>query len=246
MAHQFALAKNGLSRIIASVLPCSCALCGGIDRDIVCAACAEHYVGASRGRCRQCALPVAACDDVPRCGACLRDPPHFDATIAAVDYAPPVDQLVLGLKFGGTLALASFMARTIQTRLTGREPADLPSVLLPVPLAAARLSERGFNQAMEIARSLARSQGIGVEPRLLRRIRETGTQSLLPPEERRQNVRNAFALSADRADAVRGRHIGIVDDVMTTGETLNAIAAVLKRSGAARVTNLVFARTVPR
>lgn len=246
MTYRFALSKTGLSQIISSILPCSCALCGGIDRDIVCSACAKQYLENAPGRCRQCALPIARRNDVERCGACLRDAPHFDATIAAVDYAPPLDQLVLGLKFGGTLALADCMARTIRTRLADIASAELPSILLPVPLGAARLSERGFNQAMEIARPLARAQEIPVESRLLKRIRETGTQSLLPHEERRRNVRGAFAVSEDGAAVLRGRHVGIVDDVMTTGETLNAIAAVLKRAGAVRVTNLVFARTVPQ
>jgi ComF family protein len=180
------------------------------------------------------------------CGACLDQPPAFDATFAAVDYGAPVDQLVISLKFGSRLALAPLFARSMRDGmlLSAPPPAGLPGMLLPVPLGAARLSQRGFNQALEIARPLSRTLGIKLEPRLVMRLRDTSAQSSLHPEQRRKNVRNAFTIAPQFVDRLHGQHVGVVDDVMTTGETLNELAATLKRFGAARVTNFVFARTL--
>ena len=180
-----------------------------------------------------------------QCGECLQRRSVFDATVAAADYTAPIDQLVLGLKFGGRLEMAPLMAGMIRDAALRRQELPLPTLLAPVPLGARRLVERGFNQALEIARPLSRSLGVSLAPRLLMRERDTRAQSLLHPDERSLNVRRAFIVSADAIDIVRGAHVGVVDDVMTTGETLNEIAATLKRFGAARVTNFVFARTLP-
>lgn len=173
----------------------------------------------------------------------MKAPPSFDFTIAAADYAPPMDQLVLALKFGGRLALATLFADRIQEAF-GTHPNELPQLLTAVPLSPQRLAERGFNQALEIARPLARSLNIPLDFKLALRTRETAAQSLLPHEERRRNVRQAFAVPDTKAARLDGLHIGIVDDVMTTGETLNELAALFKRLGASRITNFVFARTV--
>jgi len=120
---------------------------------------------------------------------------------------------------------------------------EQPSLLTVVPLSAQRLVTRGFNQAHEIARPLARALGIPLEPQLAVRVRDTAAQSMLPPKERRKNIRKAFTVAPTAIDRIRGQHVGIVDDVMTTGETLGELAATLKRFGAARVTNFVFARS---
>lgn len=179
-----------------------------------------------------------------RCGACLDEPPAYDATIAAVDYSAPLDQVVIALKFGGRLAMAPLFARLVRDALLHTPEAPLPDVLIPVPLGSERLRQRGFNQALEIARPLSRALGIELQPRLALRLRETDAQSTLHPEQRRKNMRGAFSVSPAFVDRIGGRHIGVVDDVMTTGETLNEFAGTLKRFGAARVTNFVFARTL--
>lgn len=192
-------------------------------------------------RCAQCANPLPhAMAESAVCGACLKQSPAFDATLVAIDYAAPVDQMVLALKFGGQLALARLLARLLYNAL----PADaaMPDLLLPVPLARERLAGRGFNQSLEIVRHLSQRLAIPFEAALAIRVRETAAQSLLPVSERHKNVRRAFTLDANGLGRIRGRHVGLVDDVMTTGETLGELAAVLKRFGAARVTNLVFAR----
>jgi ComF family protein len=177
------------------------------------------------------------------CGACRVHPPAFDVTLVAADYALPIDQLVLQLKFGHRLALAALFARLLRDAVLLRPGFVLPALLCPVPLGPRRLAERGYNQPLEIARPLARGLGVALHPRLVSRVRETAAQSTVAPELRQQNIAGAFAIP-DPA-LVQGRHIGVVDDVMTSGRTLNELAATLKRHGAARVSNLVFARTPP-
>ncbi len=226
-----------------ALLPSSCALCGAVQDGAVCGACSLAYAASHRPRCSCCANPVGAIDAGGRCGACLADPPAFDATVAACDYAAPLDGLVLGLKFGARLALAPWMAARLSEAAL-RTGAPLPDLLCPVPLGARRLTERGYNQALEVARPLAKGLCIPLAPRLLERVLETAAQSGVAPGERRRNVRGAFAL-ADGQASLAGRHVGVVDDVMTSGHTLDELAGVLKRAGAARVTNFVFARTPP-
>lgn len=228
------------------MLPSSCALCGAAARDNLCDACRHGHFGSKIPRCRLCAVALPSTAGVVKeasCGQCLQQQPCFDATVAACDYAAPHDRLALGLKFGGSLEFAPLMAAVMRDAMLRHDMPPLPDLLAPVPLGNARLAERGFNQAMEIARPLSRMLGIRLQARLLLRQRETRAQSLLHPEERQKNVRGAFTIPASALDLVRGRHVGIVDDVMTTGDTLNEVAATLKRFGAARVTNFVFART---
>lgn len=247
-----------LGHLVRAALPASCALCGRDASDGLCAVCAARYFGQAAARCRQCGLAVMTSVTgvtgitvaSARCGACLAHSPSFDATIVASEYAAPADQLVLGLKFGAQLALAPLLARLLRDSVL-RADAEmqahgLPELITAVPLGANRLASRGFNQALEIARPLSRALGIPLVPRLMLRLRDTLPQSSLSPAQRKHNVKHAFTLTPAGIDAVRGRHVGMVDDVMTTGDTLDEVAATLKRFGARRVTNLVFARTAPR
>lgn len=223
------------------MLPSACALCGAHANDAVCPECERAYV-LRVPRCPCCANPAGALDVVRHCGACLADAPRFDATLVACDYTAPLDSLVLQLKFGAQLALAPWMARVLGDAIAAAAP-ELPDVLCPVPLGPQRLVERGYNQALEVARPLAHALGLKVAPQLLQRLRETSAQSGTAAGERKKNVRGAFGVN--EVVDVRGRHVGVVDDVMSSGHTLDEIAAVLKRAGGARVTNIVFARTPP-
>lgn len=180
------------------------------------------------------------------CGDCLKHAPAFDATIVASDYAPPADQLVLALKFGNRLELAGLFAGMLHDALMNTPSLELPQRLIATPLGPQRLMERGFNQALEIAKPLSRRVGLALDTKLVLRQRETQAQALLHPDARRKNIRGAFGIRPEAIDRLRGLHVGIVDDVITTGETLNELATTLKRFGAARVTNLVFARTVQK
>jgi ComF family protein len=244
-----------------AVLPSSCALCGAVGDDAVCTACHAHYVAPVRARCACCANPLPenrgqstvfekellenrALTPV-LCAGCLAERPAFDATVTAVDYASPLDQLVLQLKFAGRLALAPWCARMLRDAVLAHPGLPLPDLLCPVPLGPRRLVERGFNQALEIARPLAAALGVELQPRLAVRALDTQAQSSVAPSERRANIRGAFEVAPGALAAIQGLHIGIVDDVMTSGHTLDELAATFKQAGAARVSNLVFARTPP-
>lgn len=172
------------------------------------------------------------------CGACLSHPPAFDATRSAFRYALPVDRLVQALKFGHQLALAQFLAESLRESAANSPiPVDLA---LALPLSESRLRQRGFNQALEIARPLARACGWSLSAWGYRRIIDTTPQTSLPWKARQRNVRGAFECDLD----LTGMSVVVIDDVMTTGATLNEFARVLKQHGAARVTNLVAARAV--
>lgn len=239
----YQLARHALQGLGARLLPAQCALCGGASAHVLCGPCRAQYLGQLRPRCQRCANPL---DDVSTlCGRCLRHAPAYDATFTAADYAAPVDQLLLQLKFGARLALAPLFAQLLVEAVRQQKAWEAPQLLCPVPLGPARLAERGFNQALEIARPLARALAIPLLPRLAIRVRETQAQSGVAPRERKANLVRAFVVAPEHAARVRGCHVGIVDDVMSSGHTANALAAAFKRHGAARVTLLVMARTPP-
>lgn len=227
---------------LPALLPSSCALCGCDSSATVCEGCRTQFFAQRTHRCARCAMTLADAS-ASECGDCLKQPPAFDATIVATDYAPPADRLVLALKFGSRLELAPLFAGMLRDAMLNAPKTKLPQLLTATPLGRRRLMERGFNQALEIARPLSRALGVELDARLVMRQRDTQAQSLLHPDERRKNMRDAFSVRPDAIDRLRGLHIGLVDDVITTGETLNELAATLKRFGAARVTNFVFART---
>jgi ComF family protein len=219
--------RNFLARCFGG----SCFLCRGAAAGLLCAACDAELPRLAGPRCPRCAL------DSPRgevCGRCLSEPPHYDATVAALAYEFPADALVHSLKFRGELVLAEHLGTILGQCIAGQ---DVDSVIA-VPLSADRLRSRGYNQAVEIARHVARRS---VELDLCVRERDTPAQMDLPYAERRRNVRGAFRCTR----ALPGASVAVVDDVMTTGATLDEIASVLKRAGAARVVNWVVARTFP-
>jgi ComF family protein len=223
------------STLARSVLGQDCTLCAAASGGrLLCAGCAADLPRVADA-CPRCAGPSPG--GAP-CGACTAHPPSFDATVAPWRYEFPVDRLVLALKFGRRLALAELFGASLAECAAGRRV----DALVPMPLARARLAERGFNQALEIARHLARLTGIALAPGLAHRVRETAPQTDLPHDARAANVRGAFACAGDAA----GRSLAVVDDVMTTGASLEELARTLKRAGATRVENWVVARTWPR
>lgn len=231
-----------------TLLPAQCALCGIGCPQVLCPPCRAQYLGRGqlRHRCRQCANPLADIEVALLCGRCLRHRPAYDATVTAFDYAAPVDQLLLQLKFGARLALAPLLAELLHVAIQQQQAWEAPQLLFPVPLGPARLAERGFNQALEIARPLARLLDVPLQPRLALRVRDTRAQSSVAPQERRANLAHAFAIAPDYAALLPGCHVGIVDDVMSSGHTVNALAAACKHAGAVKVSILVVARTPPR
>jgi ComF family protein len=219
--------------MLASLFGGTCFLCRGVARDVLCAECDGDLPRLPDALCPRCALPS------PRgelCGRCLSNTPSYDATVAALSYEFPADALVSAFKFRGELALAGTLAQALLAR-----PAPAVERIVAVPLSAERLKTRGYNQALELARKLARATGIALDIAACERQKDCAPQSDLPLAERAKNVRGAFRCAGD----VRGRSIAVVDDVMTTGATLDELAATLKAAGAARVVNWVVARTLP-
>ena len=212
-----------------------CFLCGelsGVGR--LCPACERAMPERAVAQCPVCAAP-AVNDEL--CGRCQSDPPAFDATQAWHLYVFPVDRMVHALKYRGDLSLAAFFAHQLATLIEPRAY----DMMVPMPLHPRRLSERGFNQAHEIARWLARARGVPLSVRTVRRVVDTRPQADLPWRDRKAYIRSAF-MCAERVDGAR---VLVVDDVMTTGASLDALARALKTAGAARVDNLVVARTPP-
>jgi ComF family protein len=226
-------ARQGLR----ALLPQSCHLCAApAGTALLCAGCAASLPMLSARRCPCCALPTS---DGSRCGSCLRTTPAFDATTAAFIYAFPVDELIQALKYRGRLALAEWGADALCTALAAETVK--PDLLVAMPLSRARQKERGYNQALEIARSIAPQTGVPLLRHGVVRIKDTPPQAMLPWKERAKNIRGAFACESD----LQGKTIAVVDDVMTTGASLNELARTLKKAGAARVENWVVARTLP-
>ena len=172
-----------------------------------------------------------------RCGHCQTHRPAYDRVSAALRYGEPVDRLIQDLKFNNKLYLAPVLG-DILTKYIIDQQRPLPDVLLPVPLHRARLRRRGYNQSLEIARSIGRQLGIKIDPRLAIRTRNTEPQSSLRPTPRARNVRRAFKV----AKPIKNRRIALIDDVMTTGHTVNALAEILKKAGAKEVLVWVVAR----
>ena len=218
----------------------ACVLCDAPGPDL-CEACHEESMRPAAVACPRCAIPLAAGDASHPCGRCVKRPPAFDASLAAAIYEAPFDALVRGLKYGARLAYAPLLARLLHERFHTHPMAV--DVLIPVPLSRDRMASRGFNQSIEIARPLARRLRIPLDTASVLRIRDTPPQAALPFEARRKNIRGAFAMIDSRRTMLDGLAVGVVDDVMTTGSTLDEMAATLKRAGVARVVNLVVART---
>ena len=230
-------------------MPSLCAVCRGWGRGRICGDCVARFAPRIR-RCSGCALEVpsgaAAADGTGLCGACLSEPPPYERTSAAVTYGYPWDRLIGNLKFHGALDLAPALVRLMLDSphaLASAQAVDRTTILLPVPLSRQRLRERGFNQAWELARRLARSLALEADARLLLRVKDAPHQLALPPAERAANVRGVFAVEPMRRAELQGRDVLLVDDVMTTGATAAEISRVLLLAGAARVAVWVVART---
>jgi ComF family protein len=203
----------------------------------LCRACREELPRLLHS-CQRCGLPLPdGARNVP-CAACLRNPPALDGCFALFGYQPPIDQWIHSLKFGRDLAAARLLGELLLAELAaGGLPIAGAPALLPVPLHSRRLRQRGYNQSLEIARPLIRS-GLRLCACRCQRSRHTAAQSSLPARHRHRNIRGAFS--------IRGRlenpHILLIDDVMTTGATLNELARTLKAGGATRVDACVIAR----
>lgn len=200
-----------------------------------CEACDAALPYLDAPHCPVCALPTPAGEV---CGHCLADPPLFSHTTAVFGYAFPLDQLIQGMKYGEQLALAHAFAKKLARRI---DQSALPDCVIAMPLHPAKLRERGFNQSLLLAATVSRELKLDLLRNACQRVRDTHPQSVLPWKERRKNVRNAFSCDMDLA----GKRVALVDDVLTTGASLNALAAAVAKKGAAEISAWVIARTLP-
>ncbi len=218
----------------------SCVLCDADDNAVVCRECDLGLIRPQSSRsCPTCGLPGLA-DAV--CGQCLSTPPHFDGTFAAFLYQFPLNRLVQSFKFRADLTLVDYFVAAMAARVNAVTSThqQLPDVLIALPLANHRLRERGFNQSALLADGIANAIGVRVAHGSMLRIRETAPQSGLDRDARIKNIRGAF----DCVGKLDGKHVALIDDVMTTGATLSEAAKVLKQAGAARVDAWVLSRAV--
>ena len=221
---------------LSGLLPPTCVLCGahGDSREFfsagLCAGC-RRDVPEKTMSCPQCARVVSTQDI---CGRCRKKPPAQDALWAAFDYRFPLDAVLKAYKYQqrmpqGRVLRDLFLDAVVQAVAENRLTA--PDLLAPVPLHPSKLRCRGFNQSLELARPVARTLDTALRPRLLIRTRATESQASLPRESRAKNVRAAFQCR----EPVDGKHVVVIDDVVTTGNTVNEIAKELRKAGATRI-----------
>ncbi len=235
--HQVYGFLDGLRRWF---FPHDCVVCGGAA-DAVSEICEPCRAGLPRiaDACARCAAPLpGGAVHTQTCGRCLTRPPHFDRARALYRYDAPIDRLVQGFKYRRRLDWGRILGEALAEHLcTVAEPAD---AIVPVPLHRRRLRERGYNQSLELARPIGRRLAIPVLVRAVHRARPTPAQAGLSRDARRRNVRNAF--NVVQPLYIADKHIAIVDDVMTSGHTVDALARALRRAGAAEVSVWVLAR----
>lgn len=227
-----------LKKLQFQLFPSTCLLCtgaGGHQLDL-CSSCHDELPW-NRYGCQRCGAPLPTPDRFI-CGRCQHQPPDFTCTLAPLLYASPVDYLIQRLKFHGQLPTANVLAELLANALQGRD-IPLPEAIIPVPLHPSRLAERGFNQALEIARPLARRLQRPLLTQAIYRTRSTPPQVALDAKKRPHNVRGAFAVD----DRFQASHVAVVDDVVTTASTVAEVARVLKMAGVAKIEIWACART---
>lgn len=226
---------NWLNNVQQWLYPPRCTLCGdpGAGDYDLCRPCLND-LPRNRTPCRQCGMPLEG-SEAHLCGRCLKKAPPFDRAVIPLLYLPPLDRLVLALKFHQGLAHARLLGQLLADAVEQSD--SRPQLIIPVPLHPQRLRERGYNQALEIARPAARRVNIPIAFDHVQRTRYTGTQTRLKYRERHKNMRNVYVVAKPVP-----HHVAIVDDVVTSGATVMALAKALKKAGATRVDIWAVAR----
>ncbi|MDD2546913.1 MAG: phosphoribosyltransferase family protein [Burkholderiaceae bacterium] len=232
----FAGIPQRLAGLVAH-LPSQCAVCHAWPAQRVCNACVARFAQ-PQARCQRCAMGVP--EGVTVCGACLRAPPPVDTCLAAVDYGYPWSDALGDFKFHGDPGWAGTLATLLRSTPWVEPALEAADRVIPIPLSAQRLRERGFNQAALLAQHVARTK---TDTQSLLRLRTTEAQSRLDRAQRLANLREAFAIEPAQLRGLCGLRVVLIDDVMTTGATLHAAAHALREAGVAHITGLVVART---
>lgn len=221
----------------------NCVLCNAninapqTSNHAVCRPCLNDLPWHPTNSCPQCGLTSSGMV----CGRCLNSPPDFDATKAVFLYAYPIDAMMQRYKYGNNLNLGETFGEFLAEKMNIEDGLKNIDLIIPMPLHAIRLKERGFNQALEIAKLVCKNHKDKLDYKSIERQTLTPPQASLPLKERVKNIKGAFKVNADLA----GKRIAIIDDVMTTGASLNELAITLKKAGAVHVECWVIARTLP-
>jgi ComF family protein len=221
-----------------------CAVCGAIGPDVVCRDCLENFELIVPPWCESCGIPFLSAERIDRkCGSCIKDPPHFDRARALFVYDERSSLPIKRLKYSDRTEMVKPLGRAMADwglELLGAETKY--DFVLPVPLHRRRLMRRGYNQSALLTAEIGRHAVLKVDYSILHRIRNTRSQTRLSPSERKNNVRGAFAIGCEAKD-LTGKSILLLDDVMTTGSTLNECSRILKKQGGAEIVDaLVVAR----
>ena len=252
------MVDNWLNFILSACIPQSCMLCGTTPR--------RHTETGLCHDCRQDLPVLGECclgcgnplDDTPYqmgnkpysaliqtryCGRCLSKPLSLDRCISFFPYHEPFDRIVTNLKFNGQLGNARLLGQLFSDQLAMilDEPGALPDAIIPVPLHASRMQQRGFNQSLEIARPVAKRFGVPLQPSMVLRVQATPPQSSLSLKQRQKNLHGAFRATS----AIEFDHVAIIDDVMTSGSTVHALATILKQNGVKTVSAWCMCRARP-
>jgi ComF family protein len=228
--------RRVINRVIHA-LPSQCMVCHAWPAQPVCENCVAHFAQ-PQPRCRTCALPVPT--GVLCCGGCLKEAPPIDICLAAVPYAFPWSDLIVGFKFYNHTGRARSFALLLRSTPWIEPALDEATLVIPMPLSRTRLRARGYNQALLIAKQLSPEK---TDERVLLRIKDTPAQSSLNRKERLASVQDAFAVDPLLAKKIKGARLVLIDDVMTSGASIFAAARVLRAAGAAHITGIVIART---
>lgn len=228
---------NNWSKLNHLLFPQFCILCSSAQKGMlaICTDCLHELPWHTHEHCPQCGLPSTS-NHI--CGHCLSSPPAFDVTQALFRYEYPLDAMLQRYKYGHQLTMAETFGELMANSILA---SARPDVIIPMPLHPQRLQERGFNQAVEIGRVVAKRLQLPLDIQSCTRIKLAPPQVSLPLKERVKNMRNAFACHTN----LDGLRIALLDDVMTTGASLNALASVVKAAGAAYVECWTVARTLP-
>lgn len=220
-----------LKKALSWLLPYTCILCGehSSRQQDLCETCYQNLPWLPYS-CLCCAIPLSTPEQL--CGHCLHHAPPFGKTYSLFLYQAPIAKLIIELKFKQSLVNARVLGELMAIHLQKQyQTQPLPEIIIPVPLHSERLKERGFNQALELARPIARALHLPIHTHTIQRVKATLAQTSLSAEERRQNMKNAFLVTQNLVY----NHVAAVDDVITTGNTVTEFCKTLRQSGIQRI-----------
>lgn len=240
----FYFLKRKVNHLIELFLPAHCLICTlKSDNKLICLHCQQALIK-ERTCCQSCALPLS--QSQTHCGGCLTNPHLFTKLHAIDDYQAPYTNLIKGFKYSKQLlngeALAELLALSLLYNFSSAELSKV-DYLIPVPLYKKKHRQRGFNQAQLIAQLLAKKFSIPLLNKAVERVKHTNVQEGLSVKKRKRNLHNAFSVNKEESQKLAGRHIVIIDDVVTTGATVNSLSQVLLEAGVKHIDVWCICRT---